>query len=170
MRRLIAVLGLSLLLAACATTQRYGAADDVHALLTAIRDDDAAMFEAYVDRPALQRELGSRIGRELVSRTEDDRLKLLGAILGPAAGRLAGDVLIQASTFRRVAEFYGYRASQPLPGRMAIASVLRHQADGQVCAPVERGGPCVLIFREADDRRWRLVGFEGDLGLLNRPR
>lgn len=168
MRRLFAILGLSLVLCACATTQRLGAADDVHALLTAIRDDDDPMFEAYVDRPALQRELGARISREAVSRTDDPRLKALGVLLAPAAGRLVGDVLIQPSTFRRVAEFYGYRASQPLPGRLAIASMLRRQADGQVCAPVQKDGPCVLVFREGSDRRWRLTGFEGELKMLDK--
>ncbi len=170
MRRIFAILGIGLALASCATTQRYSAADDVRALLISIRDDDPQMFESYIDRPSLQRDIGDRIGRELVGRVGDDRLRIIGAILGPIVGGAVGDIFIRPSTFRRVAELYGYRASQPLPSRLAIASVLRPQGDGQVCAPVQEKGPCVLIFREADDHRWRLVGFEGDLGMLNKLR
>ncbi|HEY1427309.1 MAG TPA: hypothetical protein VGF50_11600, partial [Caulobacteraceae bacterium] len=40
-----------LTLAGCATTQRLGAANDVHALLVAIRDDDRATFDAHIDKP-----------------------------------------------------------------------------------------------------------------------
>ena len=167
MRRLIPVLLLALSLAGCATVQRLGAANDVHALLVAIRDDDAAAFEAHIDRPALQREIEARMARELQSSTTDQRLKLLGALLGPTVARVAGDVLIQPSTFRIVAESYGYRPSQALPGPVGIASVLKPLDDGRVCATRKKDGPCVLVFAKQGDT-WRLTGFEGELSLLKK--
>ena len=60
MLRRLALLSLACLLAACATANRVGAANDIHALLTAIRDDDRAAFDARVDRDALKAEMSTR--------------------------------------------------------------------------------------------------------------
>jgi hypothetical protein len=167
MRRVFAILALGLLLASCATAQKLGAANDVHALLVAIRDDDQAAFEAHIDRPALQREIEARMARELHSSKADDRLKLLGALLGPSMARVAGDMLIQPSTFRMVAESYGYRSSQPIPGSIAITTLLKPLDDGRVCATKKKDGPCLLVFTHEADA-WRLSGFEGDLSMLRK--
>lgn len=167
MRRTLALLATAFALSACATAQRLDAAGDVHTLLTAIRDDDGPAFEAHVDRPALQREIESRMMRELGRSNVDPTAKLVGALLGPTVARAAGDLLIQPATFRYVASTYGYRPSQPLPGRVAIASMLRPLDDGRVCAVRKKDGPCVLIFTE-EAGAWRLSGFEGDLSELKR--
>jgi hypothetical protein len=53
MRRLLVVLA-ALALSACATAQKLGAANDVHALLISIRDNDHAAFDAHVDHEALR--------------------------------------------------------------------------------------------------------------------
>ncbi|HEY3694627.1 DUF2939 domain-containing protein [Phenylobacterium sp.] len=167
MRRLFVILASTLVLSSCATVQKLGAANDVHALLVSIRDDDQAAFEAHVDRPALRREIEARMARELHRSKADDRLKLLGALLGPAVAQVAGDALIQPATFRLVAESYGYRPSQPIPGPLAIATLLRPMDDGRVCATKKKDGPCLLVFtKEAD--AWRLSGFEGDLSMLKK--
>ena len=50
MRRLIVAL-LALTLAGCATAQKLGAANDVHALLIAIRDNDRTAFDAHLKSP-----------------------------------------------------------------------------------------------------------------------
>jgi len=167
MRRILAILGSALALASCATAQRLDAANDVHALLTSIRDDDARTFEAHIDRPALQREIEARMARELGRAKADDSLKLLGALLAPTVARVAGDALIQPSTFRMVAANYGYTPSQRLPGPIAIASVLKPLEDGRVCATRKKDGPCVLIFTK-EGQAWRLSGFEGDLAELRK--
>jgi predicted small secreted protein len=170
MRRLIAILGLSLLLASCATAQKLGAARDVHSLLVAIRDDDTAAFEAHVDRPALTREIEYRMAHELQASKTDSRLKMLGVLLGPTVAQVAGDVLIQPGTFRMVAASYGYQPSQPLPGPMVIAQALRPLDDGRVCTVAKKDGPCVLVFSQRPGTgAWRLSGFEGDLSMLKRP-
>jgi len=167
MRRILAILGTALALGACATAQRLDAANDVHTLLTAIRDDDVRAFEAHVDRPALQREIEARMARELGQAKADNSLKLLGALLAPTVAKVAGDALIQPSTFRMVAANYGYRPSQPLPGRVVIASALKPLDDGRVCAVSKKDGPCLLIFTK-EGQTWRLSGFEGDLKQLRR--
>jgi 3-oxoacyl-(acyl-carrier-protein) synthase len=64
MIRRLALAGLLCLLAACATASRLDAANDVHALLVAIRDDDRAAFDARVDREALKAEMTARLSRE----------------------------------------------------------------------------------------------------------
>lgn len=165
LRRLVlfGVLGL----AACATASRLDAANDVHALLVAIRDEDRQAFDARVDRQALKAEIASRLARE-ASRLKVDGLDLgrLGVAASPALASLAGDALIQPGVFRQVAEAYGYTRDKPIPGTVAIASRLTAMPDGRVCATFEKDGPCVLVFTRSATGRWRLSGFEGDLSSL----
>jgi len=159
MRKILAAAAALLLLSACASAQKLDAAGDVHALLTSIRDNDEATFDAHVDRPALEREIESRI----VQRAGKEKgLGGLRALLAPTLAQMAGDALIQPSVFRTVAESYGYEPSKPLPGRFAIASTLKPLDDGRVCATRKKNGPCVLIFTHGDGV-WRLSGFEGDM-------
>lgn len=168
MRTLVLILA-AVVLSACATGQRLDAARDVHSLLTAIRDDDGASFEAHIDRPALQREIESRMMQELARSNADPAAKFMGALLGPSVSRAAGDLLIQPATFRYVASTYGYKPSQPIPGPMYIAQALRPLGDGRVCAVAKAEGPCLLIFSHRPGDTWRLSGFEGDLKMLKRP-
>jgi hypothetical protein len=150
---------------ACATAQRIDAAGDVRALLIAIRDDDAAAFDARVDRPALERQLELRI----LSRTErpdqPDAVQALGAMFAAPVARLAVGALVRPEVFRAVAEYYGYGPNTPVPPQVAIAGDLRSLPDGRVCATRRRDGPCVLTFADQDGV-WRLVSFDGDLSLL----
>lgn len=159
MRRLAAVL-LSATLAACASVQRLDAANDVHALLVSIRNDDQAAFDAHVDRPALKRAIQARI-----EQSASKRYGSLGALLAPGLADFAGDALLQPQVFRLVAQRYGYSDRTRIPGPLAIAGALRPMPDGRVCAVKKKDGPCFLTFtREAGV--WRLTGFEGDVSDL----
>src|SRR5260221_1163468 len=104
MRKFIAGLAV-LALGACATAQKLGAANDVHALLISIRDNDSAAFDAHVDHEALKAELQSRIEAEL---GKNKKIKGLAALLGPSTLDIADQLLVQPKTFRMVAEQYGY--------------------------------------------------------------
>ncbi|MBL8769785.1 MAG: DUF2939 domain-containing protein [Phenylobacterium sp.] len=158
----IAVLALAL--SACATVQKLDAASDVHALLISIRDNDRAAFDALVDRPALQREIEGRLVAEA---GKDSRVPAgLAAILAPSLARMAGDALIQPDVFRAVAASYGYRSDTKIPGPIGISTLLRPLPDGRVCATSKKDGPCLLMFTHAPDGRWKLSGFEGDVGML----
>jgi len=164
---LIAALA-ALTLAGCATTQRIGAASDVHQLLIAIRDDDRASFDAHVDKPALQHELEDRILDRTQAPTADDATKALGALLAHPIAQLAGDALIRPKVFRAVAEYFGYRPQTPIPNQLEIAGALRTLPDGRVCAAKKRGGPCLITFAN-EAGTWRLVSFDGDISLLRLP-
>ncbi|HEX3700567.1 MAG TPA: DUF2939 domain-containing protein [Phenylobacterium sp.] len=156
MRRLlifIAVLGLT----ACASVTRLGAANDVHALLLSIRDNDQAAFDAHVDRPALKQQIEALI----VQRT-DKRYGGLASLLAPGIAEFAGDTLVQPSVFRQVARQYGYGDDTRIPGAIAIASALKPLPDGRVCAVKKKGGPCTLVFTK-EQGVWKLTGFQGDL-------
>lgn len=166
--RLLAPLALALMLSACAGgVQRLDAAGDVHTLLTAIRDGDQATFDRHVDRPALRRQIEARIAAEVARAGGDSDLGALGALLGPTIAKAASEQLVQPQVFRGVAEYYGYDAAQPLPGRVAIAGSLKALEDGRVCATREKDGPCLLVFTQTDGV-WRLSGFEGDIDMLRR--
>jgi hypothetical protein len=161
--------GLAILVASCATTARITAANDVHALLIAIRDDDHDAFDAHVDRPALEQELEARILERTQSPDMGDAGRALGALLARPLARLAGDALIRPKVFRAVAEYYGYKPGTPIPGQFEIAAALRALPDGRVCAAKRHGGPCLVTFAK-EAGTWRLVSFDGDIKELQLSR
>jgi hypothetical protein len=117
-----------------------------------------------VDRAALEHQLEARI----LQRADDQApaVRSLGRLLAAPLARLAGETLLRPSVFRGVAEMYGYGPDAPIPARLAIAEALRGLPDGQVCLARRRDGPCTVTF--ADEAGvWRLVSFDGDLGLLD---
>jgi hypothetical protein len=154
---------LALTLGACATARKLDAANDVHALLIAIRDNDQAAFDAHVDRRALKGEIQARLVAEA---RKDPRLSGIASILAPGLAELAGETLVQPAVFRRVAEYYGYTPRTKIPNSIAISQTLRRLPDGRVCAITKKDGPCLLIFTKAPDGAWKLTGFEGDLSML----
>jgi len=157
-------------LAGCLTVERVDAAADVRALLIAIRDDDGAAFDARVDRPALQRQLEQRLVAAAQGPNRDDPVRALGAMFAGPLAALAVEALVQPAVFRAVAEYYGYGPDTPIPPQLAIAQDLKPLPEDRVCATRHHGGPCVLTFAKQDGV-WRLVSFDGDLGLLKpRPR
>lgn len=167
--RVLALIGLTSLMAACATATRLDAAGDVHALLIAIRDNDKAAFNSHIDRQALKASIEARLVSEATKRTKDENLRALGALAAPYLADAADKALIQPSTFRSVAYQYGYQPGQPIPGQVAIAGALKAMPDGRVCATKSKDGPCVLIFTRKDGV-WKLSGFEGDVADLRGKR
>jgi hypothetical protein len=157
---------LALTLAGCATTARYDAAGDVHALLVAIRDNDRVAFDRHVDRRALKNNLESRVMREVGRREMDDGARAMAAILAPGLADVAVEAFLRPEAFRAAASYYGYTPDQPLPNRIAIGSALRYRDDGSVCATRKKDGPCLLVFARRDGV-WKLSGFEGDLADLS---
>ena len=155
-------------LAACATTQRLTAANDVHALLVAIRDDDAAAFDAHIDKPALEHELEARILERTQASNANDAVRALGAMLAHPMAQMAGDTLLHPSVFRAIAEYYGYKPGTPVPNQLEIAGALRALPDGRVCAAKRHDGPCLISFAN-EGGTWKLVSFDGDIKQLRLP-
>ena len=164
-RTITLLAALALTLAGCATTARYDAAGDVHALLVAIRDNDRVTFDRHVDRRALKNNLESRVMREVGRREMDDGARALAAIIAPGLADVAVEAFLRPEAFRAAASYYGYTPDQPLPNRIAIGSALRYRDDGSVCATRKKDGPCLLVFARQDGL-WKLSGFEGDLADL----
>lgn len=161
-RRFAPVLAAALALSACATAQKLGAANDVHALLVSIRDNDTATFDAHVDHEALKQELKARLGDAL---GKHKKTRDLAALLGPSVIDFADQALVQPATFRLVAEQYGYRSDTKIPGPIAISQALKTLPDGRVCATKKKDGPCLLVFTK-EQGVWKLTGFEGDSSML----
>ncbi|HEX3408596.1 MAG TPA: DUF2939 domain-containing protein [Caulobacteraceae bacterium] len=167
LKRTFAALGVAALavLAACATTQRITAANDVHALLVAIRDDDSAGFDARIDKPALEHQLEARILERTQANDANDAVRALGAMFAHPMAQLAGDTLLHPSVFRSIAEYYGYKPGTPVPNQLEIAGALRALPDGRVCAAKGHGGPCLITFAN-EGGTWKLVSFDGDIKQL----
>ncbi len=165
--RLAASTLVAFVLAACATVPKFEAAGDIHAFLVAIRDSDQETFDAHVDRQALKAQLKSRLIAEQAQDHGNASWQALGAVLAGPLVDVGVDALVQPQTFRAVAIRVGYSPDQPIPNRLQIDAFLRAIGDGSVCVVTRRDGPCTLVFHD-EDGVWRLVGYEGDLGRLNR--
>ena len=163
MRGFVIVLA-ALVLSSCATVQKLDAASDVHALLISIRDGDRATFDGLVDRRALKQDIQARMVAE--ARRDPRAPAALAAVLAPGLADIAGDMLIRPDVFRAVAEGYGYRRDMAIPGPVGISTMLKPLDAGRVCAVDRKDGPCLLVFTQGPDQRWRLSGFAGDLSKL----
>ena len=152
-------------LAACATTERLSAANDVRALLVAIRDGDHAAFDAHVDRRALEAQIQSMLVAEAKNSNLADGVKSLGVLFSGTAAHLASRLFIQPEVFRAVADYYGYKPGTPIPSTLTLAAVLKPIAGDRVCATQGHSGPCLITFAE-EDGVWRLVSFDGDVAML----
>ena len=162
MRKLFVALA-ALTLAGCATAQKLSAANDVHALLISIRDNDShAAFDAHVDHEALKRELQARLTEKI---GKNEKMKSLAALLGPQVIDMADQALVQPKTFRMVAEQYGYKPDTQIPGAIVISQALKTLPDGRVCATKKKDGPCVLTFTK-ENGAWKLTSFDGDFSTL----
>jgi hypothetical protein len=160
--------GLALALAAlagCQTIPRYDAANDIRAFLVAVRDGDAAGFEAHLDRPALKQQLRSRVIAEVAARSGKSGMAVtMGAAMAAPALNTAVDALVRVDTFRAAAILVGYDPSQPLPSPLALTPLVKPLGAGAVCVTESHGGPCLFNFRQ-EAGAWKLSGFEGALDL-----
>ncbi len=162
--RLPLLLALSLLTAACSTIPRLEASNDLHAFLVAIRDGDRATFDAHVDKPALKAQLRSRLLVETAGGNGAASAPTLGALLAGPLVDFGVDALVRPEVFRAVAIDLGYDTARPLPNVLAIAQFVRPLDSGRACVFTKKGGPCVLIFKD-EGGTWKLIGFEGHIGL-----
>ena len=148
--------------AACATLPRLHAADDVHALLVAVRDGDRAAFDAHVDKAALKTQLKSRLIAE--AGRGGDGAAFAAILAGPLVD-IGVEALVRPQVFRAEAIRLGYDPERPLPGTLAIAALVRPLGDGRACVSEKRGGPCVLSFTN-EGGVYRLSGYDGPLDRL----
>jgi hypothetical protein len=162
MRKILISAAAVLSLTACASAQKLGAANDVHALLLSIRDNDSQTFDAHVDHEALKRQLSAHIDQRI---GQNKKVRELAALLGPSVVDFADQALIQPKTFKLVAEQYGYTPATKIPGPIAIATTLKTLPDGRVCATKKKDGPCVLTFTK-EQGVWKLTSFDGDFSTL----
>jgi hypothetical protein len=162
MRKILIAIAAALSLTACASAHKLDAANDVHALLLSIRDNDGRTFDAHVDHDALKRQLQTQIDAQI---GQNKKVRDLAALLGPSVVDFADQALIQPKTFKLVAEQYGYSSSIKIPSPVAISTTLKNLPDGRVCATKKKEGPCVLTFTK-EQGVWKLTSFDGDFSTL----
>ena len=157
----------ALCLTACATGERLSAAGDVHSLLLAIRNNDRAAFDARIDRPALEGEMQLILVQQAKAAGLPPAVDGLGLLASGPLSHFAGRAILRPDVFRAIAEYYGYRPDQPVPGTIALATALSPLPDGRVCAKERRGGTCLLTFA-SEDGGWKLVAFDARRALGER--
>jgi hypothetical protein len=148
-------------MAGCSTIPRYEAANDIHAFLVSIRDGDRPAFDAHVDKPALKTNLKARVMSETA---HQDKLAGLATLLAGPLLNLAVDAAMRPEVFKLIATDYGYDAQQPLPNTLVIAQYVRPLDGGRACVTTKAKGSCVFIFKN-EDGTWKLIDFEGHIGL-----
>lgn len=154
---------LGLMLAACATVQKYDASADIHQFLVAVRDGDKASFDAHVDKPALKAQLRARLIAEMAIAHGAESNETTGAVLAGPLVDLGVEVLVRPEVFRAAAQLLGYGPEQPIPNVLAIGHQVKPLPNDRVCVII--GHSCAFIFKR-EEGVWRMIGFEGDLGSL----
>jgi outer membrane lipoprotein SlyB len=153
------------LAAGCATTQTYGASDDVRALAIALQTRDLAGIEARINRPMLEAQVGG-IARAMAA--EDLGRRFGGGagaqVAGVFAADLAGPIIealarraLQPDTLADFARKAGITPDTRLPGRTVTALALQKVTDERVCAPDPETRSCLLYFGRSATG-WRLDG------------
>ena len=164
----LAALGMAaLVLSACVTAERYDAAGDIRAFLVAVRDGDRASFEDHVDKPALKANLRARLLAAAASAHGLESRETLGALLAGPLVDVGVEALARPEVFRAAAELAGYGPDTRIPGPLVLGQDLQPMGDDRVCALIRRH--CAFVFKR-EEGVWRMIDFEGDLGLLTRPR
>ena len=165
--RLIAATFALLGLAACATAEKIDAAGDIRAFLVAVRDGDRPTFDAHVDKPALKADLKARLLTAAASGHGVQSREALGALIAGPLVDVAVDALARPEVFRAAAELAGYGPETRIPGALVLGQDLQRMGDERVCALIRHR--CAFVFKRQDGV-WKLIGFEGDLDLLSRPK
>ncbi len=164
--RAFVIVAASCALAACATVTRYGASSDIHAFLVAVRDGDQAAFDAHIDRPALKANLKARLLTVAADHYGAQSPKTLGVFVlaGPLAN-LAVDSLARPEVFQAAAALLGYGPDTAIPNFLIIGQAVKPLDSERVCVMAK--GRCTFVFRN-EDGAWKMIAFDGDLGLLAR--
>jgi hypothetical protein len=161
----IAVVLTGLTAAGCVSATRYDAAGDIHDFLVAVRDGDRATFDAHVDRPALKANLHARLLAAAGGTYGPDSREAVAALLAGPLVDVAVDALVRPQVFRAAAELAGYGPHTRIPGPLVIGHGVEALDQDRVCALIHRR--CAFVFKR-EDGAWRLIDFQGDLGLLRR--
>ena len=163
--RPLAVLAAAVLVAGCATVERYDASADIRAFLVAVRDGDRETFAAHVDRPALKTNLRARLLAAAAGGHGVESRETVGALLAGPLVDIAVDALVRPQVFRAAAELAGYGPQTRVPNSLILGQGVKPIGQDRVCAEIS--GRCAFVFKR-EDGVWRLIDFQGDLGLLKR--
>ena len=163
--RLAAAAVLAMLLSACVSVQQYDAARDIRAFLIAVRDGDSQTFDDHVDRSALRTNLRARLMAAAAGRYGVQSRQGVGALLAGPLVDIAVEALVRPQVFRAAAELAGYGPQTRIPPSLLLGRDLQPMGSDRVCALIRH--KCVFVFKR-EDGVWRLIDFEGDLGLLQK--
>ncbi len=165
--RTLGVLALAgMVLSGCATVARVDASADIHAFLVAVRDGDREEFDAHVDRAALKTNLKARVLAETSKAYGLQSKQTLGALIARPLVGLAVDALVQPEVFQAAAMRLGYGPQTRVPNPILLSKIVKPLGTGRVCVETKKDG-CLFVFAN-EDGVWRMIDFEGDLGLIER--
>ena len=154
------------LAAGCATVTRYDAAGDIRAFLIAVRDGDRPTFDQHVDTAALKTNLRARLLTAVASEHGLQSREGVAALLAGPLVDVAVDALVRPQVFRAAAELAGYGPQTHVPGPLVLGQDIKPLDSDRVCALIRHR--CAFVFKR-EQGAWRLIDFEGDFGLLQRP-
>jgi hypothetical protein len=167
MNRVTSVFALLVLLWGCVTAQQYDAASDIRAFLIAVRDGDRQTFDEHVDHDALKTNLKSRLLAAAAAEYGPRSQQSVGALLAGPLVDVAVNALVRPQVFKAAASLAGYGSDTRIPPALMLGHDLKAMGSDRVCALVHKR--CVFVFKR-EDGVWRLIDFEGDVGLLLRGR
>jgi hypothetical protein len=148
MRRALIAAALALPVAACGAQSKYEAGEDVRALLLAVRQNDRAAFERYVDRPSLRTSVAAQLNERLAAEAGP-----YGGLLGGLADQ-AADQLIRPEAFQIAIRQSGLPDRTPTAAEIAV--LLKDAGDGALCLEDARTKECAMTFRKLGED-WKLT-------------
>lgn len=158
----------------CATTQNFSAANDILALMDALKSNNYALAQNYIDKTALKTQAYGIIRNAMIDKGSE---KIGDSLLGKSAVIAGVDLLkpviealsdeaFEAKNLAYFTNKAGLNQNFATPSKFKAALALDSVADGRVCIPDPATKQCLLYFGRYENT-WKLNGFN-EVALYNK--
>ena len=156
-----------LLLSSCATTEKFGAADDILEFASGLQNNNAPMIERHLDRQSLRNQAQS-IARDVayaqISKQMGDGFgaQIAAAAAADLAKPLINTIADEALSTQNLSYFAqkaGLNRNLQLPSRFKAGLALQALDETRVCVPDDDTKKCVLYFGRYPDA-WKLYAID----------
>ncbi len=162
----ILILFSAFLFSSCASVQNYSAANDILALINALKANNYPEAQKYIDKNALKTQAYGIIRNAMIEKGSqklgDSFIAKSAAIAGvdllkPVIEALS-DEAFEAKNLSYFAQKAGLNQNFTTPSKFKTSLVLNSLEDGRVCIPDPTTKKCLLYFGRYENQ-WKLNGF-----------
>lgn len=173
MKKIAILFGL-LALSSCATTQNFSAANDILALINALKSNNYAEAQRYIDKNSLKTQAYGIIRNAMIDKGSE---KVGDSLIGKSAIIAGVDLLkpviealsdeaFEAKNLSYFTNKAGLNQNFATPSKFKAALALNTVSEGRVCIPDPATKQCLLYFGRYENT-WKLNGFN-EVALYNK--